>query len=417
MLVSDGLLVDGPGWVAQAAGAFRCRRQTRRKSWPKRWWRPPRAAPHKTGQPRRHHRRRAPAGTVRVMQNFVAIRGRRGIHEARIFVRRRVPYADHHRCTGRQRQFRSASPRRCWPCPMTAQRSIRIGPGIYREKLVCEKTDITLRARARMPPGWCWTTAASSPHPDGRPTHTFRSYTAFFSGGELRVEDMTIENDAGPGSTGGQAVAAYVDSARARVPPGAGCWAIRIPCSAPRCPRRSGRRTASSARGSLAPRRARRPSITRTARSRGHRFHLWRADALFEQCTLRTVDNHLRHSYVTARLGCGRRAGLRVLELRFRLATARRARVSGPAVAAHRQDCRAGLPPWCPHRTGRLPRWNDRTDTGLAALCREPAAPARAQRAPGLGEAPSAAEAGRAAGPARRKLCRPGDQKQRNVNG
>ena len=53
------------------------------------------------------------------------------------------------------------------------------------------------------------------PHPDGRPTHTFRSCTAFFSGERLRVEDLTIENDAGPGAKAGQAVAAYVDSAHA----------------------------------------------------------------------------------------------------------------------------------------------------------------------------------------------------------
>ena len=52
-------------------------------------------------------------------------------------------------------------------------------------------------------------------HRDGRPTHTFRSYTAFFSGETLCVEDMTIENDAGSGAKAGQAVAAYVDSTRA----------------------------------------------------------------------------------------------------------------------------------------------------------------------------------------------------------
>ena len=53
------------------------------------------------------------------------------------------------------------------------------------------------------------------PHPDGRPTHTFRSYTAFFSGGSVTVEDLTIANDAGPGSAVGQAIAAYVDAEKA----------------------------------------------------------------------------------------------------------------------------------------------------------------------------------------------------------
>ena len=60
-----------------------------------------------------------------------------------------------------------------------------------------------------------WGDGGKLPHPDGRPTHTFRSYTAFFSGERLRVEDLTIENDAGPGAKAGQAVAAYVDSAHA----------------------------------------------------------------------------------------------------------------------------------------------------------------------------------------------------------
>ena len=56
-----------------------------------------------------------------------------------------------------------------------------------------------------------WGDGGRLPHPDGRPTHTFRSYTAFFRGIELRVRDLTIENDAGPGAKVGQAVAAYVD--------------------------------------------------------------------------------------------------------------------------------------------------------------------------------------------------------------
>ena len=60
-----------------------------------------------------------------------------------------------------------------------------------------------------------WGDGGKLPHKDGRPTHTFRSYTAFFSGEMLCVEDMTIENDAGPGAKAGQAVAAYVDSTRA----------------------------------------------------------------------------------------------------------------------------------------------------------------------------------------------------------
>ena len=53
-----------------------------------------------------------------------------------------------------------------YDCPAV----IRIAPGIYREKLVCEKKDITL-AGAGMAPGWYGTMAASCrTRTDGPPT-------------------------------------------------------------------------------------------------------------------------------------------------------------------------------------------------------------------------------------------------------
>ena len=99
--------------------------------------------------------------------------------------------------------------------PYACAAEVRIGPGVYREKLVCEKQDITLIGAGPDKTCIVWGDGGRLPHPDGRPTHTFRSYTAFFSGERLRVEDLTIENDAGPGAQVGQAVAAYVDSAHA----------------------------------------------------------------------------------------------------------------------------------------------------------------------------------------------------------
>ena len=99
--------------------------------------------------------------------------------------------------------------------PYDCSAVIRIAPGIYREKLVCEKKEITLAGAGMDATRLVWNDGGKLPHPDRRPTHTFRSYTAFFSGEKLRVEDMTIENDAGPGAKAGQAIAAYVDSARA----------------------------------------------------------------------------------------------------------------------------------------------------------------------------------------------------------
>ena len=95
--------------------------------------------------------------------------------------------------------------------PYACAAEICIGPGVYREKLVCEKQDITLIGAGMESTRIVWGDGGKLPHPDGRPTHTFRSYTAFFRGTELRVQDLTIENDAGPGAKVGQAVAAYVD--------------------------------------------------------------------------------------------------------------------------------------------------------------------------------------------------------------
>ena len=99
--------------------------------------------------------------------------------------------------------------------PYEEEALVQVGPGIYREKLVCEKRCITLRGAGADKTRLVWGDGGRLPHKDGRPTHTFRSYTAFFSGETLCVEDMTIENDAGPGAKAGQAVAAYVDSTRA----------------------------------------------------------------------------------------------------------------------------------------------------------------------------------------------------------
>ena len=118
--------------------------------------------------------------------------------------------------------------------PYELEAEICIGPGIYREKLVCEKRALTLRGAGADATTLIFGDGGKLPHPDGRPTHTFRSYTAFFSGGSITVEDLTIANDAGPGP----------------------------------CPRLNGRRTAFWAPASLRPAAPRR-SITKAARSRG----------------------------------------------------------------------------------------------------------------------------------------------------
>lgn len=51
-------------------------------------------------------------------------------------------------------------------------------------------------------------------HPDGRPYHTFRSYTVLVDGENLTFRHCRIENTAGRGAEAGQAIALYLDGDR-----------------------------------------------------------------------------------------------------------------------------------------------------------------------------------------------------------
>ena len=186
--------------------------------------------------------------------------------------------------------------------PYECEAEIEIGPGIYREKLVCEKQNITLRGAGADQTRVVWGDGGKLPHPDGRPTHTFRSYTAFFSGENLTVEDLTIENDAGPGAQVGQAVAAYVDSARAvfrRVK----LLGNQDTLFCAPLPEKEREKDGFLGPRGLAPRRASAQYYHKCEIAGDIDFIFGGADALFEQCTLRTVDNHIPHSYVTAPSG------------------------------------------------------------------------------------------------------------------
>lgn len=186
--------------------------------------------------------------------------------------------------------------------PYACAAVIRIGPGVYREKLVCEKQDITLIGAGPDKTCIVWGDGGRLPHPDGRPTHTFRSYTAFFSGERLRVEDLTIENDAGPGAEVGQAVAAYVDSAHAAF------QNVRLLGNqdtlfcAP-LPEKEREKDGFLGPRGLAPRRPTAQYYQHCEIAGDIDFIFGGADALFEQCTIRTVNNHLPASYVTAPSG------------------------------------------------------------------------------------------------------------------
>ena len=250
-----------------------------------------------------------------------------------------------------------------YDCPAV----IRIAPGIYREKLVCEKKDITLAGAGMDATRLVWNDGGKLPHPDGRPTHTFRSYTAFFSGEKLRVEDMTIENDAGPGAKAGQAIAAYVDSARAAFS------RVRLLGNqdtlfcAP-LPEKEREKDGFLGPRGLAPRRASAQYYHACEIAGDIDFIFGGADALFEHCTLRTVDNGLAHSWVTAPSGAADGLGFVFWDCDFvsdcpagSVYLGRPWRPTGKTAVL---DCRLGA-----HIAPEgFAGWNDRTDTALAGF-------------------------------------------------
>ena len=89
---------------------------------------------------------------------------------------------------------------------------IRIGEGIFREKLFCEKKDITFVGAGIDKTVIDFDDYANEIMEDGSKRGTFRSYTAFFGGKRVAVRDMTIRNSAGDGRVVGQAVAVYADA-------------------------------------------------------------------------------------------------------------------------------------------------------------------------------------------------------------
>ncbi len=89
---------------------------------------------------------------------------------------------------------------------------IRIGEGVFREKLFCEKKDITFVGAGIDKTVIDFDDYANEIMDDGSKRGTFRSYTAFFGGKRVAVRDMTIKNSAGDGRVVGQAVAVYADA-------------------------------------------------------------------------------------------------------------------------------------------------------------------------------------------------------------
>ena len=94
--------------------------------------------------------------------------------------------------------------------PYDVEAEIAISEGIYREKIFSDKRSLALKGIGDVV--ITWSDSARQILDDGRRRGTFRSYTAFFSGSFLRLENLTIENGAGPGAMAGQGIALYLDA-------------------------------------------------------------------------------------------------------------------------------------------------------------------------------------------------------------
>lgn len=92
---------------------------------------------------------------------------------------------------------------------------ITVKEGIYHEKLFSDKSCLTVRGEGSVLV--TYDDSARELLADGEKRGTFRSYTAFFSGHCLSLENLTISNTAGAGCLVGQAVALYLDVDNSKV--------------------------------------------------------------------------------------------------------------------------------------------------------------------------------------------------------
>lgn len=92
--------------------------------------------------------------------------------------------------------------------------TIRILPGIYREKVILNKNNVTLLGEEGS--HLVFDDYALNPLPDGTTRNTFLTPTLLITGNDVTLRGLTVENDAGDGRKVGQAVAVYAAGDRIR---------------------------------------------------------------------------------------------------------------------------------------------------------------------------------------------------------
>lgn len=98
-------------------------------------------------------------------------------------------------------------------CPLT----LVLAAQVFEEKVFCEHPVVRIIGQGMDKTVIRWHDGGFHPHPDGRKTGTFRSYTACFDGKLLCMENLTVENTAGRGEQHGQAIALAVYSETAHL--------------------------------------------------------------------------------------------------------------------------------------------------------------------------------------------------------
>lgn len=114
--------------------------------------------------------------------------------------------------------IQAREPEKTYPAPFSdiAPAVIHIGPGVYREKLVITRPNLTLLGEGgdRSDTVLAWGDAAFDDMPEGDKRGTFRTASVRIDTHDFTARHLTFQNDAGYGCTVGQALALYVDGDR-----------------------------------------------------------------------------------------------------------------------------------------------------------------------------------------------------------
>ncbi len=105
---------------------------------------------------------------------------------------------------------------------------IHIGEGIYREKLVISRPNVTFLGEDRERTVIVFGHGANEIEEDGEKRGTFRTASVRVDAPDFIAKHVTFQNDAGFGHTVGQAIALYVEATEAFLKT-ARCWQVRIP--------------------------------------------------------------------------------------------------------------------------------------------------------------------------------------------